>query len=280
MSRNNTHHNNVACCGSSGADTSSYEQESDNSDSCIELENFKFKDLIENLKEVCKQSDNRLKLSACLVKGNTIFYESLGYNHNNPISDKKGIVVSQHHAEVDSIMRYYKSKKLKSGSDIYVRNKYEMNFYDDDVIPRGTSLIVIRSNKKGDLNDARPCINCLNTMKQVGIHKVYYSVTGGYIVSESVKTMASIHVCSSVRYISDSKKINLSNIGDYEKIFDSIPSVMKKENLFLFIEHNIKTLFKDNYNLEFYSCQGKGDNYSKDYVAIIIKKYKLVINII
>ena len=52
--------------------------------------------------------------------------------------------------------------------------------------------MVVRVNKLGDICNARPCYNCLDMMKAVGIRKVYYSISPNEIICEKVKDMISI----------------------------------------------------------------------------------------
>ena len=61
-------------------------------------------------------------------------------------------------------------------------------------------MVVIRINGKKELVNSRPCYNCLNMMKAVGIRKVYYSVDNN-IVCERVDRMVSIGSSSIMRHL-------------------------------------------------------------------------------
>jgi hypothetical protein len=47
-------------------------------------------------------------------------------------------------------------------------------------------IIVIRTDKNGNLRDSKPCVHCLENMKFFGIKTVYYSTNEGTM--EKVKT--------------------------------------------------------------------------------------------
>lgn len=111
----------------------------------------------------------------------------------------------------------------------------------------------MRFRKDGLTANARPCINCLKMMKDIGINKVYYSTgcdTG--IICESVKDMVSIQVTSVTRmfhYINNpndqDKKIYFENL--IKKLF---PKEIKENNLKYFIEYNFKNIFPEyNFNI-------------------------------
>lgn len=51
---------------------------------------------------------------------------------------------------------------------------------------KGSSILVIRANKSGNLSKGYPCKHCLNTIKYVGIKNIYYSNRQGEIVRERV----------------------------------------------------------------------------------------------
>tara|TARA_B110000971_G_C19994796_1_gene493739 strand:+ start:361 stop:759 length:399 start_codon:yes stop_codon:yes gene_type:complete len=111
----------------------------------------------------------------------------------------------------------------------------------------------MRFRKDGLTANARPCINCLKMMKDIGINKVYYSTgcdTG--IICESVKDMVSIQVTSVTRmfhYINNptdqDKNIYFENL--IKKLF---PKEIKENNLRYFIEYNFKNIFPEyNFNI-------------------------------
>lgn len=51
----------------------------------------------------------------------------------------------------------------------------------------GSSLLVVRVSRNGQLLMARPCVNCLNTIFHFGIQTIFYSNSNGEIVMEKLK---------------------------------------------------------------------------------------------
>ena len=63
-----------------------------------------------------------------------------------------------------------------------------------------TDILVFR-NSVGGIRNSRPCCECLQTMKNAGIRRVYYSIDGGEIVYEKVSEMVSVHRTRMTRHI-------------------------------------------------------------------------------
>ena len=106
-------------------------------------------------------------------------------------------------------------------------------------------LVVVRVNKSGSPCNARPCHNCLDMMKAVGIRKVYYSINQDEIVCENVKDMISIQASSVAKHIA---KLNGDCTVDnptkfYEKLLIKyFPKIVRKHNLESFITHNFSNV--------------------------------------
>lgn len=106
-------------------------------------------------------------------------------------------------------------------------------------------IVVVRVNRSGEICNARPCFNCLNMMKSVGIRRVYYSVGPDEIIYENVKDMVSIQASSVTLLI---EKINGNFFDDEpEKYYESLlaklfPPVIRKDNLEKFITHNLSNV--------------------------------------
>jgi len=110
------------------------------------------------------------------------------------------------------------------------------------------NLLVLRFRKNGNIDNARPCHNCLKMMKDIGINKVYYST--GYennIICENVKHMVSIQSSSVTRYFSTIKNniYNDQNIYYEDLIKSYFPNLIKKSNLNYFLEYNFKNILPD-----------------------------------
>jgi hypothetical protein len=100
----------------------------------------------------------------------------------------------------------------------------------------------MRVNRSGDACNARPCHNCLQMMKSVGIRKVYYSISNEEIVCEKVKDMVSIQASSVDRHLERLKGNPLA--FDDKKYFDNLvktlfPPQIKRYNLEAFIKYNL-----------------------------------------
>ena len=110
-------------------------------------------------------------------------------------------------------------------------------------------MIVLRVTKVGASANSRPCYNCLNMMKNIGINKVYYS-TGNEdeLVSEHVKDMISIQ-SSSVTKLIDTAWGPFNKDLYYNKLLKTyFPDEVKHQNLECFVNHNFKNIFP-NYNV-------------------------------
>ena len=56
------------------------------------------------------------------------------------------------------------------------------------------NILVVRVNSSGKLCNSRPCNNCIQTMREIGIiDTVFYSDKDGNIVSEKLDQMDMIH---------------------------------------------------------------------------------------
>lgn len=51
---------------------------------------------------------------------------------------------------------------------------------------KGSSILVIRINKKSELRLARPCDNCMNILKTLKFKDIYYSTNNGTIEHEKL----------------------------------------------------------------------------------------------
>lgn len=110
-------------------------------------------------------------------------------------------------------------------------------------------LIVIRINKHSQLGNSRPCYNCLDLMKTVGINNVFYT-TGNddEMICENVKDMISIESSSStIHYdslLTPRPCMNLTNhVSFVDSYFENLlkkvfPQKIKHKNLVYFIQYN------------------------------------------
>ena len=100
-------------------------------------------------------------------------------------------------------------------------------------------IFVIRLNAKDKLVNARPCYNCLNMMKAVGINRVFYSVDE-YIECERVTSMISINASSVTRYLESTIYNAPVNEEMYYKslIIKCLPKELVYKNFTKFIKYN------------------------------------------
>jgi deoxycytidylate deaminase len=61
-------------------------------------------------------------------------------------------------------------------------------------------VYVVRINAKGELNNSKPCSNCLNNLKKLNIGKIYYSDENGNIVCERANNMFTDYVSSGYKF--------------------------------------------------------------------------------
>ena len=63
-----------------------------------------------------------------------------------------------------------------------------------------TDIIVFRDSPSG-IRNSKPCCDCINTMKQMGIRRVYYSLDNGELVYEKVSEINSTHRSQMSRHL-------------------------------------------------------------------------------
>jgi hypothetical protein len=129
-----------------------------------------------------------------------------------------------------------------SGAHWHLTRKRGGVFYGPKSKNQKLDIVVVRVNRSGETCNARPCYNCLNMMKAVGIRRVYYSINSDEVVCENVKDMVSIQASSVTRYID---KLNGNKLADdVDKYYQDLltkffPSTIRKYNLDKFIVHNM-----------------------------------------
>ena len=62
----------------------------------------------------------------------------------------------------------------------------------------GCSLVVIRIDKKGELCNSKPCIECTKIIHELKLKKIYYSVSGG-IQIENANRFKTTHISAAQR---------------------------------------------------------------------------------
>lgn len=202
----------------------------------------KFNSILPSLIDEASHSTINSQLAAALLKGQKMISRPCSNTSRNMC---RGQTCGSLHAEAHAILDYF-------GKDLTFSPKLGWIYQDKkgkNQASKKFDLIVIRVNNDGDLCISRPCFNCLNMMKAVNIHKVYYIDNNNNMVSETVKHMISIHASSVARYI-HAVKSGL-NFNDSEKPFfqklmkEMIPPEVKKANFENFINHDLKNVLPD-----------------------------------
>jgi len=137
-------------------------------------------DIIEELIRVASNSDISYKHSAGLIYNGRVYMT--GVNKFVPFKKYKGIQLYRTiHAEMSIFERISKR---------YVR---------------GMDMIVIRVNKRSELRNSRPCEDCIEELRRIGIRKVYYSDDRGDVVYEFVDDMVKTHMSAGMRFCREMK---------------------------------------------------------------------------
>ena len=186
------------------------------------------------------------KLAATILKSNKMITKP--YCNSLSTLEKETNMASLH-AEAHAIIKYY-------GKSFYY-NKNKDFVYLDEKKNKNIDLLVIRINKAGSTCNARPCYNCLNMMKAVGIKKVYYSITlmsdnnnNDYLpiklICENVEDMISIQTSAINRYLDFNYLDDFIKNKYYDNLLKKIfPSYIKINNLNYFIEFNLIKILPD-----------------------------------
>lgn len=65
-------------------------------------------------------------------------------------------------------------------------------------------ICVMRRTKTG-VGMSKPCVDCLNTMKELGVNKVYYTEDTGDVVGQRVATMTDCYTTQMVKHMRRNK---------------------------------------------------------------------------
>jgi len=132
-----------------------------------------------------------------------------------------------------------------SDAHCHLKRKRGGVFYGTKQKNTKLDIVVVRVNRSGEFCNARPCFNCLNMMKVVGIRRVYYSINPDEVICENIRDMVSIQSSSVTRHI---EKLNGNQFVDdidmyYQNLLVKLfPSTIRKYNLDKFIIHNLSNV--------------------------------------
>ena len=136
--------------------------------------------LINDLILLAKESEVSNRHSAALVSNNTVYNYGVNSYTTKKINNRK--IICCKHAEI-SVFHGIKQKDLKK-------------------ISRMLDLVVIRISKNGSLCNSMPCKNCIETLRKIGIKRIFYSDDNGNILVEDAKNITNNHVSAFNRFVS------------------------------------------------------------------------------
>ena len=188
--------------------------------------------IINNLRLEAINSIINQQLAAAIIKGKRMVTKPCC---NISRSTCRGNWCGSLHAEANAIINYY-------GKALSFNKKF--GWILDERYKSKLDLAVVRINKTGDICNARPCHNCLNMMKSVGIRRVYYSVNPDLVICENVRDMISIQSSSVDKHI---ELLNSTEYKDRNSYYESLlikyfPKIIRKHNLDNFIKYNLSNL--------------------------------------
>ena len=98
----------------------------------------------------------------------------------------------------------------------------------------------------GSLGNSRPCHNCMDMIKAVGIKRIFYSTDEG-IVKENVNSMISIHSSSVTKQIE--RKYKNAPLDDYNYyknlLLKKVPQKVRISNFNKFIKNDFNHVLPD-----------------------------------
>jgi deoxycytidylate deaminase len=196
--------------------------------------NNKFITIFPRLIQEASKSQIKCQLAAALIKGQKLLSKPCSNALRNVC---RGFACGSLHAEAHAILDYF-------GRDLSYSSKNGGSFYIPKDKKIKCDLIVIRINKDEKICTSRPCYNCLNMMKAVGIRKVYYTDNDEKIICENVKDMISINASSVTRLIHRLRTDkNHSDIDFFENLLRTLfPDKIKKTNLEYFLQYDLSNV--------------------------------------
>lgn len=221
------------------------------------------KSLINKLYCEATNSEIKQQLAAAILKSGKMISNPCCNSLRNTC---RGANVGSLHAEAHAIINHFgKSLSFNKKNIIFHQSEKKNN--------QNLDLIVIRVNKLGEICNSRPCYNCLNLMKIVGIRKIYYSISESELVCENVKDMISIHSSAVTKNIDKQYNNYLFDTCNeyYETLLkENFPSVVRQTNLDNFIRYNLSVILPD------YKVKIK-NNYNNNYVWIFDSNDNIII---
>lgn len=197
-----------------------------------------YQSIVHTLSNKAVNSQINQRLAAVLIKGKRMVSQPCCNTLRNKC---KGTLCGSLHAETNAILSYYGNKLSFNKKEGWYFDKTK----ERNSKAKNLDLFVIRINHNNDICNSRPCFNCLDLMKTVGINRVYYSVDNGDVICEHVKNMVSIQASSTTIYMSRMKKNFTVSIDEYfnNLIITLFPQYIRKENFDYFVKYNLSNIF-------------------------------------
>lgn len=184
------------------------------------------------------KSNVNIQVASTLLKGRKQYGKIYVNNTDNY---RRGSVLLSMHAEANALIENFPQLHYTDKKGWVCPNKNETKL----------NMLVIRTNHEDNFVSSRPCYNCLDMMKAVGIKKIFYTVSNK-IISEKVSDMISINSSSVIKKVERENKLAPLNDIDYyrELLIKKLPKHINRINLNNFLSYNFNDVLPDyNYKI-------------------------------
>ena len=139
-----------------------------------------------SLQERCtiRPFDNYLSVSLLKILMHCTLINELLCN-NLQIYDRRNTMTCQLHFAILMKGKKPLTKWISNSIDFHAEQNVLRNFKQNKK-NHNLSMLVVRTNKKGELRLSRPCTVCVNLLIKFGVNKVYYSDQNGHIIKQNV----------------------------------------------------------------------------------------------
>ena len=142
----------------------------------------KFLECITLLKKIAANSDISYKHAAALIDNDSIYSSGINkFVKTIHIKSKESNEIQTHFKTIHAEISVFSKMPKRSA--------------------KGLDILVIRINKNFALKNSRPCNNCIDKLKKIGIRKVFYSNEDGNIVGEFINDMEKLHISAGSKFM-------------------------------------------------------------------------------
>lgn len=117
-------------------------------------------------------------------------------------------LIDSAHIYSSGVNRFVKTFQIKSKETNEIQTHFKTVHAEINVFSKmpkksvkGLDILVIRINKQLALKNSRPCNNCIDKLKKIGIRKVFYSNENGNIIGEFINDMEKYHISSGTKFM-------------------------------------------------------------------------------